>query len=189
MRRLPAIVGAAALVGLAQPAGAQTAVIGDTSAAMCAKAASMGLADAESMRLCGDAIAQGGLSRHDLVATYVNRGSVSMNRRDYANARADFERAIEMDPMAGEAWMDRGAIAILEHRYRDGIADTSRGIELGVRDPAKAYFNRAVAYEGVGDEQSAYIDYQEATVLQPGWDLPKQELLRFTVTRKPSSPG
>jgi tetratricopeptide (TPR) repeat protein len=159
-------------------------VVGDTSATMCAKAASLGLADEESLQLCSEAIEQGGLNRHDLVATYVNRGSVSMNRRDYASARADFDRAIRMDPTAGEAWLDRGAIDIVEHRYRDGIADTTKGIELGVREPAKAYFNRAVAYEGAGDERAAYLDYQEAMVLQPAWDLPKHELLRFTVVRK-----
>lgn len=189
MTRLPAIVGAAALLGLAAPAAAQTTVVGDTSAAICAKAASLGLSDAELLRQCGEAIDQGALTRHDLIATYVNRGSVSMNRRDYVAARADFERAIKLDPTAGEAWMDRGAIDILEHRYRDGIADTTKGIELGVQDPAKAYFNRAVADEGVGDEQSAYIDYQEAMVLQPGWDLPKRELLRFTVMRKARGSG
>jgi tetratricopeptide (TPR) repeat protein len=182
--RLSGVVGAVALLGLAQPATASTIVVGDTSASMCAKAASLGLADEESLRLCSQAIEQSGLNQHDLVATYVNRGSVSMNRRDYASARADFEHAISMDPTAGEAWLDRGAIDIAEHRYRDGIADTTKGIELGVREPAKAYFNRAVAYEGVNDEQDAYLDYQEAMVLQPAWDLPKHELLRFTVVRR-----
>lgn len=187
MNLTPALIGAVALLGIAGPAAAATTVISDTSASICAKAVSQGLADDESLRACGDAIENGGLDRQDLVATYVNRGSVLMNRRDLAAARADFDRAIKMDPDAGEAWMDRGAIDILEHRYRDGIADTTKGLELGVRDPAKAYFNRAVADEGVGDEQSAYVDYQEAVVLQPGWDLPKRELLRFTVTRKTGS--
>ncbi len=188
MKRLPATM-AAALVGLAGPAGAAETVVGDTSAASCAKAASLELADDESLRLCSQAIEQGGLDRHDLLVTYVNRGAVSMNRHDYVAARADFERAIKIDPTAGEAWVDRGAIDIVEHRYRDGIADTTKGIELGVHNPAKAYFNRAVAYEGVGEAQSAYVDYQEAMVLQPAWDLPKQALLRFTVVRKTGPTG
>ena len=183
MKPLPAIV-VAALAGLCSPAAAAVTTIDDTSAAMCAKAASLGLADDDSLRFCSQAIEQGALSRHDLVATLVNRGAVAMNRHDYAAARADFDRAIQMEPTAGEAWMDRGAIAVIEHRYRDGVTDLTRAIELGVADPAKAYFNRAVADEGVNDEQSAYIDYQEAMVLKPGWDLPKRELLRFTVTRK-----
>ena len=175
------------MLGAVQPAAAATIVVNATSAVTCAKAASLGLADTGSLQACADAIDNGGLNQHDLVATYVNRGSVSMNRRDLPAARADFDQAIKLNPDAGEAWMDRGAIDILEHRYREGIEDTSKGLELGVRDPAKAYFNRAVAYEGVNDEQSAYIDYQEAVVLRPDWDLPKHELLRFTVTRKTGS--
>ena len=107
-----------------------------------------------------------------------------MTRGDYAAARADFNQAISIDGSIGEAWVNRGAVAIVEKRYQDGIADIDKGLALGTEEPAKAYYNRAVAYEGINDEKSAYLDYQEALVLQPGWDLPKQELLRFTVTRK-----
>jgi len=181
MRWLRAFAAAAA-VTVAAPAGAAITIVGDTSAAVCARAASLGLADDDSVRLCNEAVDHGELNHHDLVATYVNRGAVLMNRRDYAAADADFERAIQMEPSAGEAWMDRGAIAILQHRFQEGIADTTKGIALGVEDPAKAYFNRAVAYEGVDDEKSAYFDYQQALTLKPGWDLPRRELLRFSVT-------
>ena len=158
-------------------------MVGDTSVARCSEAALAGRADAESMRFCNEAIDDRALSRRNLVATYINRGDVLMNRHDYVAARADFEHAIQVDPAVGDAWMDRGAIAILEHRFADGIADTTKGLALGVSEPAKAYFNRAVAYEGVDDEKSAYLDYQQALVLKPDWAAPKQELMRFTVTR------
>ncbi|HZZ89848.1 MAG TPA: tetratricopeptide repeat protein [Caulobacteraceae bacterium] len=188
MKWLPAFA-AAATVAIALPAGGAITVIGDNAAAVCARAVALGLADDDSLRLCNDAVEHGDLNHHDLVATYVNRGAVLMNRRDYAAADADFERAIRMEPAAGEAWMDRGAIAILQHRFRDGIADTTKGIALGVEDPAKAYFNRAVAYEGVDDEKSAYFDYQQALTLKPGWDLPRRELLRFSVTVREGGAG
>jgi len=177
------------LAGLAGSAEAAETVVDATSAALCAKAAALGRADDASLQACNAAIADGGLDSHDLVVTYVNRGAVAMNRHDYAAARADFDRAIQTEPTAGEAWVDRGGVDIIQHRYRDGIADTSKGLELGVHDPAKAYYNRAVAYEGVGDAQSAYIDYQEAMVLQPAWDLPRQEVLRFTVVKRKTGGG
>lgn len=182
--RLFAIAAAVAVLGAAGPACASETVVGDTSAVVCAKAAALGLADGASLQACTRAIDEGGLDSHDLVVTYVNRGAVSMNRHDYAAARADFDRAIRTEPTAGEAWVDLGGVDIIEHRYKDGITDTTKGLELGVRDPAKAYFNRAVAYEGVGDAQSAYIDYQEAMVLEPAWDLPREAVLRFTVVRR-----
>ena len=70
------------------------------------------------------------------------------------------------------------------HRFADGLADLNKGIGLGVEEPAKAYYNRALAYEGLDDVKSAYFDYQKAVELSPGWDAPKQELTRFHVARR-----
>ena len=186
--QLRCLLGALA-IGMAGSAGAAVAVIGDTSAANCSRAALEKRADDASLASCNEAIDQGALSRDDLIRTYVNRGAVLMNRRDYGAARADLEHAIRLDPSVGDAWMDRGAIEIIEHRYADGIADTTKGLALGVSEPAKAYFNRAVAYEGIDDEKSAYLDYQQALVLKPDWEAPKRELLRFSVTRRGAPPG
>jgi tetratricopeptide (TPR) repeat protein len=184
------LIGAIALcagvlwAGLCGSAGASVAVIADTSAANCSRAALAERADDASLQSCNQAIDQGELNKDDLIRTYVNRGAVLMNRHDYAAARADIERAIQLDPKVGDAWMDRGAINVIEHRYAEGIADTTKGLALGVSEPAKAYYNRAVAYEGVDDEKSAYLDYQQALVLKPGWEAPKHELQRFTVTTR-----
>jgi tetratricopeptide (TPR) repeat protein len=180
-----------AIALLAVPAGsafAAVAVIGDTSAADCSRAALEKRADDASLQFCNDALGQGVLSRDDLIRTYVNRGAVLMNRHDYDAALADLDRAIQLDPLVGDAWMNRGAIDIIEHRYADGIADTTKGLALGVSEPAKAYFNRAVADEGIDDEKSAYLDYQQAMALKPDWEAPKHELLRFSVTRRSSPP-
>ena len=183
--RLQSFIGALALaVGLAGRAGASVTVVDDTSAKMCSEAALQHRADADSLRACSEALEQGSLQKRDLAATYINRGAVLMNRHDYAAARADLEHAIQLDPTVGDAWMNRGAINIIERRYAEGIADTTKGLGLGVSEPAKAYFNRAVAYEAIDDEKSAYLDYQQALVLQPDWEAPKHELLRFTVTRQ-----
>ena len=82
--------------------------------------------------------------------------------------------------------MDRGAVNIVDKKYQDGISDIDKGLSLGTEEPAKACYNRGVAYEGIDDEKSAYLDYQQALTLKPDWTLPKQELLRFTVTRRDS---
>lgn len=177
---------AAAIAGLAAATSAAAAVtvMGSSDAEQCSKAAFAERADYSTIKLCTSALSEGMLDRRDLAGTYINRGVLYMVRLDYKNARADFEQAISIDPAIGEAWVNRGAINIIDRRYQDGIADISKGLDLGTNEPAKAYYNRAVAYEGIDDEADAYQDYQEALVLQPGWDLPKQELLRFTVTRR-----
>ncbi len=184
MKLHPLVCALALSLGLAGSAGAAVTVLGDTSAQQCSEAAFHERADEVSLRLCNTALSDGLLDRRDQAGTYINRGVMWMIRRDYAAARADFQRAIEVDPALGEGWVNRGAVAIIDKEFRAGIDDISKGLTLGTEEPAKAYYNRAVAYEGIDDEKSAYLDYQQALVLQPGWDLPKQELLRFTVTRR-----
>ena len=183
--KLRTLIGALALsFGLAGSAGAAVTVMGDSSAQQCSEAAFHEQADSASMQLCTEAIGESMLDRRDLAGTYINRGVMWMIRRDYSAARADFQRAIEIDPALGEAWVNRGAVAIIDKHFQDGIDDISKGLTLGTEEPAKAYYNRGVAYEGIDDEKSAYLDYQQALALQPGWELPQHELLRFTVSRR-----
>ena len=59
---------------------------------------------------------------------------------------------------------------------------STRGSRWERKEPEKAYFNRALAYEGLDDEKSAYLDYQQAATLKPSWDAPRLELRRFTVS-------
>ncbi|HUO12950.1 MAG TPA: hypothetical protein VMU37_09365 [Caulobacteraceae bacterium] len=175
---------AALFVGAAGAAGAAVTVFGDDSANLCSKAAFHERADNDALRICTTALSDGLLDPRDQAGTYVNRGVIYMSRGDYANARLDFGHAIAVDPALGEGWINRGAVSIIDRRYQDGVTDITKGLALGTEEPAKAYYNRAVAYEGLDDEKSAYLDYQQALVLKPGWELPKQELLRFTVIRK-----
>lgn len=169
-------------------ASAAVTVLGDTSAEECSRAAFRAFGDLASLRLCTEALTDQNLDRRDLAGTYVNRGVIFMTRGDFVSAKGDFDRAIQVDDRIGEAWVNRGAVDIIDKRYKDGISDINQGLALGIEQPAKAYYNRGVADELVDDETSAYLDYQQALVLQPGWDLPRQELLRFTVTRKDGTP-
>jgi tetratricopeptide (TPR) repeat protein len=70
-----------------------------------------------------------------------------------------------------------------EERYSEGLDQIDKGLALGVKDPEKALFNRAMAHEGLGDMKAAYQDYSKAAELNPAWDAPKNELARFTVRR------
>jgi hypothetical protein len=41
-----------------------------------------------------------------------------------------------------------------------------------------------MAREDAGDLVGAYLDYRQASQLDPAWDRPKKELARFTVVQK-----
>jgi tetratricopeptide (TPR) repeat protein len=165
-------------------AHAAVTVIGGGLAEACSKAALAGKSDARFERPCTEALDTEQLSPRDKAGTYVNRGVLRLRRLEWSAAIRDFNVAIHLEPTMGEAYVNRGAAAIGDHRYAESLTDLNRAIELGTEEPAKIYYNRALAYEGLDDVKSAYFDYQKALELSPEWTAPKQELARFHVERK-----
>jgi len=184
MRRLIAVAAAAAALTAGLEARASVTVIGGGLAEACSKGALAGKADVRFEQTCTEALEKEMLNSHDRAGTLVNRGVLKMRRLKWADATRDFNEAVRIRPSLGEAYVNRGAVAIGEHRYAQSLPDLNKGLALGVEEPAKVYFNRALAYEGMDDEKSAYFDYQKAVELNPDWDAPKTELGRFHVQQK-----
>ncbi|MBA3810829.1 MAG: hypothetical protein H0X27_04120 [Caulobacteraceae bacterium] len=166
------------------PASAAAVVFGGGLAQECSHAALAERSDAASILGCDRALEIEDLSTMDRAGTFINRGVMKLRRGEYEGAHADFDAGIALAPKLGEAWINRGAMFVGQRQFQAGLNDLNRGLELGVREGEKAYFNRALAYEGLDDEKSAYLDYQQALALKPDWPLPQRELLRFTVTRR-----
>jgi tetratricopeptide (TPR) repeat protein len=134
------------------------------------------------MQVCNLALTTQALRHHDLAATYANRGILSLSGNAYEAARRDFDTAIEIVPTLAGAYTNRGAALIGEGRASEGVAEIDRGLALDPPEPEKAYFNRAIGREAMGDLKGAYFDYLEASRLKPGWNDPVAELARFTVS-------
>ncbi len=120
------------------------------------------------------------LAGRDLAGTYVNRGVLEMVASDYAGAESDFHKGIAIDPSLGEAYVNLGAVEIAQRQYGPGIADIDKGLALGPEEPEKAYYNRGLADESIGDVKTAYFDYSKAEQLKPNWEPPRTELARFS---------
>lgn len=180
------IVGCAAVAALmvGAEARASVSVIGGGLAEACSKAALSGKSDVRLETPCNEALEKEMLNSRDRAGTLVNRGILKMRRMRWDDATRDFDAALKLYPNLGEAYVNRGAVRIGEHRYADSLPDLNKGLELGVEEPAKVYFNRALAYEGLDDTKSAYFDYQKAVELNPTWEAPKNELVRFHVQTK-----
>ena len=174
-------------MAVAPGARAAVSVFGGGMAEACSKATVAGDSDAASEGLCTNALDDEVLPPRDRAGTYINRGIMKLRRGDFEAAHADFDAGIKLDPTMGEAWVNRGAMWVGEKHYQDGLDDLDKGLALGVTEPEKAYFNRALAYEGLDNEKAAYFDYLKAESLKPDWVLPKKELLRFHVSRAPAS--
>lgn len=184
MQRLVFCAAALAALSIGSGARAAVTVIGGGQAEACSKAAIAGKTEERFERTCTEALDTELLSSRDRAGTFVNRGVLKMRRSLYEAAIKDFNAALNMQPALAEAYINRGAAAIGEHRYAESLPDLNKAISLGVQEPAKAYYNRALAYEALDDVKSAYFDYQKAVELSPDWQAPKDELVRFHVSSK-----
>lgn len=179
--RLLAVAALATTVFWAGASNASTLVLGGGAAKDCSLAAIGGRSDLKAVLACTTALETENLNFRDRARTHVNRGVLHMRQRDFVLARADFDAAGRIDPDLGEAWVNRGAAYVGEARYREALGEIDKGLALGVKDPEKAWFNRAIAHEGLGDLKAAYHDYRKAAELAPQWAAPQQELTRFSL--------
>lgn len=180
-----AAVAAASVLAIAGTASASVVIVGNSLAAGCSKAAIAGLEDRRSLETCNRALSEEALNGRTLAGTFVNRGVIHMRRRDVNSAMKDFQEAVLADPKLGEGFVNRGSVHIIEGRFREGVDDTDRGLALGLAQPERAYFNRAMAREWLDDDKGAYLDYRRAAELNPKWNPPREQLARFTVLSNP----
>ena len=177
------VVAALAAMSLGGQSQAATTVLGNGLAGFCSQAAKAGDDDQPSLEVCTLALETESMSRRDRAGTYVNRGVIKMRRQDYADAHADFNTAIKLQPEMGEAYINRGGALVGQKRYMEALLDIDKGLTLNPEEPEKAYYNRGLANEGLDDVKAAYFDYLRALELKPEWDIPQRELRRFSVVR------
>ncbi|HEY0302540.1 MAG TPA: tetratricopeptide repeat protein [Rhizomicrobium sp.] len=183
-RILSALIAAAAF--FLSPAQAAITVLGSGPAQLCYQAADQGLSPLDYIAYCDQALVGGGLSPADRAATYINRGVLKLAMNSLDGATADFNAGLAIDDRLGEAYVNRGATLIAKRRYAEALADLNRGLALGIKQTHLAYFDRAMAFEALGNLQGAYDDYRKALALRPDFQLASDELKRFRVVEKPS---
>jgi len=115
--------------------------------------------------------------------SYNNRGVLLYAQGSIMEALDDFEQAVRVDDTLAQAHVNRGYTLMRLERWADSVVAFDTGIALGVGELAKVHFNRGFAHEELGHVREAYQDYLKASELDPLWELPKQELTRFTVRR------
>ena len=94
-------------------------------------------------------------------------------------AEQDFQKAVGVEPELGEAYVNRGISEMHMDQVHEALADLDHGLTFKLEEPWKAYYNRGIALERLGDITGAYHSYQKASELKPDWADPKRELTRF----------
>ena len=182
MAAIRRIAAAAAFAAFAIPASAGTVVLGANSARLCYLSAESAMRPAaRDVVRCNQALDEAGISHHDIVATYVNRGILKLRRGLVPDAIADFDTALRLDPGQPEAYLNKGAALVQQNDMRGALPLFAAALEHRTDRPALAHFGRAIANETLGNVAEAYRDYQMASQLAPDWAEPRAELQRFRV--------
>lgn len=176
---------ALALLLMAAPAGAQPPPDEAAIAAPCRAAAEAARPDRRQIARCTAQLGRPGVPPPLRLAMLLNRGIAWLRTAQPVRAAADFDLAIQAAPGLAEAWIHKGvALTRIEGRAAEAVALISHGIELGAREPARAYFARAQAQELAGKLRDAMEDYAAAARADPAWPAPAEELKRFRVERR-----
>lgn len=135
------------------------------------------------IEICGDALRDQPMSRHDQAATYDNRGVMEKLTGRTDEALADFSRAIAADGTLGDTYVNRAAILIAREKYDAALDDLNRALEVGLEQPHLAYYDRGLALHMLGRYPEAYRDYRQALALRADFKLAQDMLKYFVVTR------
>ncbi|MES1197237.1 MAG: tetratricopeptide repeat protein [Pseudomonadota bacterium] len=180
-----------ALAALAGPASAEdrstlsrTVLGGDRALQACAQAASSGNVTDVAVLNCDQALRQQRLSENDRQLILIDRGIIHLTRRETEASVADFDAVIQINPRNAEAYLNKGAALVQMGQPGPAVATLTTALSLGVRQPHKAYYNRGVAREALGDLRGAYEDYTTALQIEPDWGPAEAEVARFVRGRQ-----
>ncbi len=94
-----------------------------------------------------------------LLANALNsRGMAQERLENFEQAKADYNKAIEINPEYANAYNNRGNIKAKQADYKGAIEDYNRAIELNSQF-VEAYCNRGIAKENLGDYYEALEDF------------------------------
>ncbi len=160
---------AVAILILVLPAALQAASsssLGPSDAMRCFEESRLPLSSS-GLKYCDDALRHGDLTRRDQAATYSNRGIILSNNGKLQAALEDHNRAIEIMPALGQAYVNRGNTHYHMRDFEAAIADFDRAIALGATPGQVCRYNKALALLKLGRKDEARASLQAALEFAP----------------------
>ena len=98
------------------------------------------------------------VAQYSVGALYVHMG-------DYDKAEPYIDKAVRLDPNNYKAWYNKGVLHMREGKPMEALDAYNRCI--GIKEYTKAYFSRAMLYEGTGKPELAMPDIDRVLAEQP----------------------
>jgi len=101
------------------------------------------------------------------VRTYYEIGQAYLNKKDYANALIQFQKATDLNPEVGISWWYLGAVEMQSGQTDKGLADMIMAIKKGYALGENDYLNLVNVYIKKADYKNLIIVYQGLIKLKP----------------------
>ena len=118
---------------------------------------------------------------------YVGRGLAYLSLSQLAQAVREFDAAVTLAPKLSEAYFGRGTAKRLSGALEPALIDYTKALELGSPTPDLVHYGRGLAYEALGNVQSASTDYRDAVACNPSFVPPLERLSALTNAPKDGS--
>lgn len=171
LRRLVAVCALLALAGSGQSASAATAEMG----AEARRCENTELEADERLAACTAVIEDASQPAQMRAAAYVSRGQLNSDNEDYADAVADFNEALKLDPKDPATLILRGNAYDGLGEADRAIADYTAAIALNPGDAAP-YYNRGAIHHERGERERAAADYRRALAIDPTFEAAQEGL-------------
>ena len=136
--------------------------------------------DRASLEKCTLALDHGKLKLRDRAATYVNRGVVHVNLKQYKEALKDYNHAAGLRPDLTAIYVNKGNVYYLTHAFDEAIIEYSKSLAMNTHAAPVAYVNRGMSHEKLGLFKEATEDYRKAVELAPQWQIAKEKLAKLS---------
>ncbi len=97
---------------------------------------------------------------------YETRGHTYLQKRQYAKAILEFNKALKTNPRDADAYYHRGRAYGEQGQYDLAISDYTKALQLNPRY-GDAYFNRGLAHHSKNQYDQAISDYTKALEINP----------------------
>jgi tetratricopeptide (TPR) repeat protein len=97
---------------------------------------------------------------------YLYRGNIYLSQNQYAQALADYDMVVQLDPQINDVYWNRAIAAFYVQDYQKSLDDFTKITEL---DPSskEAFFNVGVSHENLGNYEGGIAGYSNAIQIDP----------------------
>jgi tetratricopeptide (TPR) repeat protein len=100
---------------------------------------------------------------------FLHRGNARGSIGQFAQAKQDYDRALDLETNMAPALLNRGILQLKEHHWPEARRDLESALTAGAQ-PARVHFHLALAMEGEGKLDDAREHARLAAELSPEWE-------------------